>query len=86
MARIQGVEPYQAGLFTRFVYRLVRRKLAQLTGRACVPESIKITAHHPRLFRATGQMELGQAAARTAPDALKTLASVKAATLIGCPY
>ena len=86
MARMQGVEPDQASWFTRLVYWLVRRKLAKLTGRARLPEPIKITAHHPRLFRAMGQMELGQEAARSVPAALKTLASIKAATLIGCPY
>lgn len=86
MARIGGVEPDQAGLLMRLVYWVVRRKLRKLTGRACVPETIKITAHHPRLSWATGQMELGQEAARSVPAALKMLACVRAATLIGCPY
>jgi 4-carboxymuconolactone decarboxylase len=86
MARMKGVEPHEATLFTRFVYWLVRRKLRQLTGQARLSEPIKITAHHPRLLKAMGQMEMGQAAAQTVPAALKTLVSIKAATLIGCPY
>jgi hypothetical protein len=31
-------------------------------------------------------MEMGQAAAASAPAALKALAGLKAATLVGCPF
>jgi 4-carboxymuconolactone decarboxylase len=86
MARIKGVEPGDAGLGTRFLYWLVQRKMGQLTGKSSVGEPIKIVAHHPRLLRALGQMEMGQAAARTVSAALKSLASIKAATLVGCPF
>jgi hypothetical protein len=80
MARINGVEPRQAGWFVRFVYWMVRRKL----GRVVLP--IKIAAHHPRLLRSVGEMEAGQMAARSVGASLKSLASVKAAMLIGCPF
>jgi 4-carboxymuconolactone decarboxylase len=86
MARIQGVEPAQAGWFTRVIYWFVRRKVAQLTGEGRLVEPVKITAHHPRLLRALGHMEAGQEAARSVPAALKALASLKAAVLIGCPF
>ena len=43
-------------------------------------------ARHPRLLKAYGQMEMGQAAAAYVPARMKTLASIKAALLIGCPY
>jgi hypothetical protein len=86
MARIKGVEPADAGVMTRILYWFVRRKMNQLTGRPIVGEPIKITAHHPRLLRALGQMEMGQGAANSVPAALKTLASIKAAMVIGCPY
>jgi hypothetical protein len=79
MARIAG-EPERAGLFVRFVYWMVRRKL----GRVVLP--VKITAHHPRLLRSMGEMEAGQMAARSVDISLKSLASVKVATLIGCPF
>jgi hypothetical protein len=71
---------------TRFLYWLVRRKVAKMTGHARLLEPVKITAHHPRLLRAMGQMEMGQEAARSVPDGLKSLASIKAAMLVGCPY
>jgi hypothetical protein len=86
MARIQGVEPAEAGWFTRLVYWLVRRKMGKLTGRNRLIEPITVTAHHPRLLKAMGQMEMGQEAARSVPVRLKSLASIKAATLVGCPF
>ena len=80
MARIQGVETEQAGLFVRFIFWMTRRKI----GRVVLP--IRIAAHHPRLLRAVGEMESGQMAARTVDGSLKALASVKVALLIGCPF
>jgi 4-carboxymuconolactone decarboxylase len=86
MARMNGVGPDQAGWYTRFVYWLVRRGIGKLTGSSRLIEPVKITAHHPRLLKAYGQMEMGQAAATSVPVTLKALAGIKAATLIGCPF
>ncbi len=86
MARIRGVEPAEAGWFIRLVYRFVRKKMRALTGEARLSEPIKIVAHHPRLLRAVGQMEMGQEAAKSVPAPIKALASIKAATLVGCPF
>ena len=80
MARIRGVEAREAGWFTRLAYWMVKRKI----GRVVTP--LKIAAHHPRLFRAVGEMEMGQAAARSVNAGLKALAQLKAAMLIGCPF
>jgi 4-carboxymuconolactone decarboxylase len=86
MARVQGIDPREASWFIRLVYWLVQRKMGQLTGKKKLIEPIKIAAHHPRLLKALGQMEMGQEAARSVPETLKTLGSIKAATLVGCPY
>ena len=86
MARMNGVEPHQAGWYTRLVYWLVRRSIGKITGSGRLVEPVKIAAHHPRLLKATGQMETGQAAATSVPAPLKALAGIKAATLIGCPF
>ncbi len=86
MARIKGIEPVEAGWFTRLIYWAVKRKVGKITGRKLLVEPIKITAHHPRLLKAMGQMEMGQEAACSVPVRLKSLASIKAATLIGCPF
>lgn len=80
MARINGVESRDASLLTRFIYWMTKRKV----GRVILP--VKITAHHPRLLRAMGQMEMGQDAARSLPFTLKLLAQLKVAQLIGCPF
>jgi len=65
---------------------VVQRKVGKLTGHSRLIEPIKIMAHHPRLLKALGRMEMGQEAARSVPARLKSLASIKTATLIGCPY
>jgi hypothetical protein len=67
MSRIKGIEPNEAGPFTRMVYWFVRRKLRSLTGKDRVGEPTKVMAHHPRLLRAMGQMEMGQAAVHSVP-------------------
>ncbi len=80
MARIRGVQPNQANWFTRIVYWMTRRKI----GRVILP--VQITAHHTRLLRAMGEMENGQAAAKSVDARLKELASIQAATMVGCPF
>lgn len=80
MARIEGLPANKAGLYARFAYWLTRRKLGRML------EPITITAHHPRLLRAMGGMEMGQAAAHSVDAQLKTLVQIKVAMLIGCPF
>ena len=86
MSHMKGIEPSEAGWFTRLIYRFVRRQFGQLTGKQCLPEPVKVAAHHMRLFKAMGRMESELAAAHSAPEGLKQLASLKAATLVGCPF
>lgn len=86
MARIQGLEPQQAGWRTRLLYWFTRRSLRKLTGQDRLPEPAKILAHHPALFSAVGRMEMAQGAAGTVDRKLKHLASLRASTLAGCPF
>ena len=86
MARMNGLEPHQAGWYTRLVYWFVRRSVGTITGNPRLVEPVKITALHPRLLKAYGQMEMGQGAVHTVTDSLKALAGIKAATMIGCPF
>jgi hypothetical protein len=86
VARIPGVEAQDANFFTRLIYWIAKRKLRQVAGRAQLVEPLTISAHHPRLLVAVAQMEAGQAAAHSVPAKLKSLASIQAALLIGCPY
>src|SRR5262249_4117700 len=50
MAHMKGVEPAEAGWFTRLVYWFVRRKFRKLTGKDRLIEPVKVAAHHPRLL------------------------------------
>jgi hypothetical protein len=86
MAHLKGVEPAEAGWFTRLVYWFVRRKIAKVAGQDRLLEPVKIAAHHPRLLRAIGRMDGGVEAARSVPASLKRLASLQAAMLVGCPF
>ena len=86
MAHMKGIEPAEAGWFTRLVYWFVRRKFGKLTGKNPLIEPVKVAVHHPRLLRAMGQMEGGLEAAGSVPTELKLLASLQAARLIGCPF
>ena len=86
MAHLKGVEPAEAGWFTRLVYWFVRRKIAKVAGQDRLIEPVKIAAHHPRLLRAIGTMDGGVEAARSVPIPLKRLASLQAAMLVGCPF
>ncbi|HEV2689956.1 MAG TPA: hypothetical protein VGV35_15460 [Bryobacteraceae bacterium] len=80
MSRIPGVEPNEAGLYTRFLYWMAKRKVGRLILAS------KVMAHLPRLLTAVGQMEMGEHALKTVDAKLKALASIKAAVLVGCPF
>jgi hypothetical protein len=84
MARISGAPRNQGGLFNRLlariVYSLTRRKL----GRVVMP--VQITAHHPRILWAYGQMEQSQLKSKLVDAKLKGLAQLRVATLVGCPF
>lgn len=80
MARIEGLSSKKAGILAKIVYWLCKRRVGR------VIEPIRINAHHPRLLRAMAHMELGQEAAKSVPTQLRTLAQVKVAMMIGCPF
>ncbi len=72
--------PWLARQFTRFVYWMCRRKL----GHVIMP--LQIAAHRPLLLLGVGMMEDGLNRSQALAPAVKTLASVRAATRIGCPF
>ena len=84
MARISAADPSQQGLlrglFTRIVYSMAKRKV----GRVVMP--VKIVAQHPKLLWGYGQMEQSQLGSRLVDAALKNLAEVRVASLVGCPF
>jgi hypothetical protein len=84
MARIRGADPSQQGvlrgLFTRIVYSMTRRKV----GRVVMP--VQVTAQHAKLLWGYGQMEQSFASSHMMDAALKNLAELRVATLVGCPF
>ena len=79
MPRIEGVT--QGGsLLARLAFFFTRRKV----GRVVRP--VRVHALHGRLLMGYGQMELAQDKAALLPAGLKTLASVRVAMRIGCPF
>ena len=86
MTRFEGVAPERAPVWIRLLYGFAQRSVGKLTGRASVVAPVRMHAHHPRLLVAMAQMEMGQAAAKSVSAKLKALASLRAASLVGCPY
>jgi hypothetical protein len=67
-------------MFTRLVYSLTKRKV----GRVVMP--VQIAAHHSKLLWGYGQMEQSLLGSRLVEAALKDLATLRVATLVGCPF
>ncbi len=80
MARISGVPKEKGGLLLRLARGHSRRKLG------VVPEPVEIAGHHGGILQAMGAYEFFLERAKRVDSRLKTLASIKAATLIGCPF
>jgi len=83
---MKGVEPAEAGWFTRFLYWIMKRKFGEVAGKKVVTEPVKIAAHDMRTLKALGQMEGALAATNSVPINLKLLASRYAGMLVGCPF
>ncbi len=80
MARIDGVPKRKASLTARFAYWYSRRQFGK------VPEPLTIASHHSWIFKGYLAYEFAFDRARRVDVRLKALASLKAATLIGCPF
>ena len=80
-ARIEGARPRGLrGIFLRIVYFLTRRKV----GRVVMP--VQIHGHQPRLLFGYGMIEQSLASSRALEGRLKSLATLRASTRIGCPF
>ena len=79
MSRISGLDRGRS-IFARLVFFISRRKL----GRVIRP--IRVHALHPRIFSGYGRMELAQQRANKVPAHIKSLAQIRVATRVGCPF
>ena len=80
MTRAIGVSDREAGLRTRFVFWLVKRRLGRLSL------GVRIRARDPKLLEFAARMDMHTAASLTVPAKLKELAQIKVAILVGCPF
>ena len=83
MPRIQGVEPEQAGFFTKLSYRIVRKEIGKVTGTAQLIEPVKIMAHHPRILLSVGLMDYGLEKSTEVKPRYKHLGMIQASRLVG---
>ena len=80
MARIAGQPAERAGWLARFGYWFSMRRFGR------VAEPLAVAAHHGAIFFGYSTYELALDRARLVDKRLKTLASLKAAALVGCPF
>jgi AhpD family alkylhydroperoxidase len=79
--RIAPVSPKQAGLLTRVMYRIAKRKFGE------VPEPFTVAAHHPRLLVANAVHEsLLQSGSKKLPPSVRELAVFWTARTVGCSW
>jgi len=80
MTRALGVSDREAGLRTRFIYWLVKRRLGRISL------GVRIRARDPKLLELAARMDMHTAASFTVPANLKELAQIKVAVMVGCPF
>ena len=79
--RIEPLPPKRAGLLTRTMYRIAKRRYGQ------VPEPFTVVAHHRRLLVASAVHEtMVQRASRALPASVRELAVLWTARQIGCSW
>jgi AhpD family alkylhydroperoxidase len=79
--RIEPLPPKRAGLMTRAMYRVAKRRYGE------VPEPFAVLAHHRRLLIASAVHEtMVQRASRTLPASVRELAVLWTARKIGCSW
>jgi len=78
--RIEGIDDANASWMTRLLYRAAKAR----TG--AVPQPLRITAHSAAVKWATSLYEVSFARARALAPALRDLASLKVASMVGCVF
>jgi hypothetical protein len=80
VVRSQGVQDNEAGLLTRIIFWLTKRRLGR------VPLGMRVRARDPKLFRNVVRMDLYAVSQGAIPVRLKELAQLKVAMMVGCPF
>lgn len=80
MSRASGVQDGEAGLRTRLIFWLTKRRLGM------VPPSARIQARDPKLLELSSRMTGHLAAPGVVSAKFKELAQLKVAAMVGCPF
>ena len=80
MARVRGVEPNE----TSFLMPLVFKKVPKLLGKDLTPQGIQASV--PRVFWASTIMELLFGQTAKVPMRLRSIAQLRTAARLGCPF
>ncbi len=80
MSRIKGVDDQEAKFLTRQIFRGAARQVG------AVPDPMRLMAKSGGVLWATTGFELGIGRARSLDPNLKVLASLKAASMVGCLF
>ena len=86
MSRIPKVEPREAGWLARIAFWFSRRKMKSRLGKAIAPGPLGVYAHHSGVLRAAGAFEMAAEGWDKVEPRLISLAQIRAAALIGCPF
>jgi hypothetical protein len=80
MARLDGLTDSDAGVLARAIFNGAKRLVGQ------VPEPLRIMAHNTWVMNANTGFEFAFGRAKAVDAGLKGLASVKAASMVGCVF
>ena len=80
MSRLSDHAARRPGLFARIVYFVARRRLGR------VPQPLKVLVGNGALMAAVGAFETGLEKSTRVPDRLKSLAQLRVALLVDCPF
>lgn len=91
MARINGVQPAEAGLKLKLLYWFMRRGMTKLTGRAPAGgrsgiEPVQVWALQPKMLTGMGRFQQAVRKGHSVDERLKNLIELKGAQMIGCEY
>lgn len=80
MPKIDPVPPEQAGWILKSANRYAKKRL----GKELEPSAV--LGHNSTVLAAYGVYEMASGRAKRVPTRIKTLASIKASMLVGCPF
>ena len=86
MARIHLPHWEEVNPLLKLLFALIRFATAARTGKALLGAPMRAHAQHTGLFFGMAMMENAQDRASSVPAQWKSLASLRVATQIGCPF